>query len=39
MYEMDIRIDKTTLLNTLSQWDRFLKRKVHCIACGGVTIS
>ncbi len=36
---MYIRIDKTALLDTLSQWDRFLKRKVHCIACGGTALT
>jgi len=36
---MDTRIDKTTLLNNLSAWDRFLKRKVHIIACGGTAMT
>lgn len=36
---MDVRIDRTELLDTLSQWDRYLKRKVHCIACGGTALT
>lgn len=39
MYKMDVRIDRTELLDTLSQWDRYLKRKVHCIACGGTALT
>ncbi len=33
------RIDKTTLLNTLSIWNRYLKRKVRIIACGGTALT
>jgi len=37
---MDIyRIDKEKLLNTISGWDSFLKRKVHLIACGGTALT
>jgi hypothetical protein len=36
---MDARVDKTTLLNNLSAWDRFLKRKVRIIACGGTAMT
>lgn len=36
---MDIQVDKTTLLKNLSAWDRFLKRKVHMIACGGTAMT
>lgn len=36
---MDIRVDKTTLLKNLSAWDRFLKRKVRIIACGGTAMT
>ena len=36
---MITRIDRAELLDTLSQWDRYLKRKVHCIACGGTALT
>lgn len=36
---MNTRIDKTTLLNTLSLWNRYLKRKVRIIACGGTALT
>ena len=36
---MDAGIDRAELLDTLSQWDRYLKRKVHCIACGGTALT
>jgi hypothetical protein len=36
---MDIRVDKTTLLSTLSTWARFLKREVRVIACGGTALT
>ena len=36
---MDIQVDKTTLLKNLSAWDRFLKRKVRIIACGGTAMT
>jgi len=39
MYKMDAGIDRAELLDTLSQWDRYLKRKVHCIACGGTALT
>jgi len=39
MYKRNDRIDKVELLDTLSQWDRFLKRMVHCIACGGTALT
>ena len=32
---MDYRLTKQHLLDALAQWNRFLKRKVHLIACGG----
>ena len=35
-----IQIIKTSeLLNTLSIWNRFLKRRVHLIACGGTALT
>lgn len=36
---MENRIDKDNLLNTLSIWDSYLKRKVHLIACGGTALT
>jgi len=36
---MDYRIDKQTLLDTMEQWNRFLKRKVHLVACGGTAMT
>ncbi|OIO80095.1 MAG: hypothetical protein AUJ89_03720 [Candidatus Omnitrophica bacterium CG1_02_43_210] len=36
---MEYRIDKKRLLDTLSGWDGFLKRKVHLIACGGTAMT
>lgn len=33
------RIDNQGLLNTISGWDSFLKRKVHLIACGGTALT
>ena len=36
---MDYRIDKQVLLDRISAWDTFLKRKVHLIACGGTALT
>ena len=36
---MEYRIDKQTLLDRLSAWDSFLKKKVHLIACGGTALT
>jgi len=36
---MDYRIDKQDLLDRISAWDSFLKRKVHLIACGGTALT
>lgn len=36
---MEHRLDKNQLLNILEEWNRFLKRKVHLIACGGTAIT
>lgn len=36
---MQYRLNKETLLNTLSVWDGYLKRKVHLIACGGTALT
>jgi hypothetical protein len=30
----DYRLGKAQLMDVLGQWNRFLKRKVHLIACG-----
>jgi hypothetical protein len=36
---MAYRIDKQGLLDRISAWDTFLKRKVHLIACGGTALT
>ena len=36
---MEYRLDKNRLLDILGGWNRFLKRKVHLIACGGTAIT
>jgi hypothetical protein len=36
---MEYRSDKETLLDELGQWNRFIKRKVHLIACGGTALT
>ncbi|MFA7706598.1 MAG: DUF6036 family nucleotidyltransferase [Candidatus Omnitrophota bacterium] len=36
---MEYRIDKQGLLDTLSAWDGFLKKKAHLIACGGTAMT
>ena len=36
---MEYRIDKQGLLDRLSAWDSFLKRKVHLVACGGTAMT
>ncbi len=36
---MNYRIDKQGLLERLSVWDGFLKRKVNLIACGGTAMT
>ena len=33
------RIDKQGLLDSLSAWNGFLKRKVHLVACGGTALT
>lgn len=36
---MKYQIDKEGLLDRISVWDSFLKRKVHLIACGGTALT
>jgi hypothetical protein len=36
---MEYRVDKEGLLDRISAWDAFLKRKVHLIACGGTALT
>jgi len=36
---MEYQIDKQGLLDRISAWDSFLKRKVHLIACGGTALT
>ncbi|MDP8230702.1 MAG: hypothetical protein P9L93_06335 [Candidatus Gorgyraea atricola] len=35
----DYRIDNKLLLDTISAWNRFLKRKVRLISCGGTALT
>jgi hypothetical protein len=36
---MEYRLNKSSLLEILGEWNRFLKRKVHLIACCGTAIT
>lgn len=36
---MKYRLDKNRLLDILRDWNRFLKRKVHLIACDGTAMT
>jgi len=36
---MNYRLNKNTLLEALSEWNRFIRRRVHLIACGGTAIT
>ena len=36
---MDYRLNKDNLLELLSLWNSFLKKKVHLIACGGTALT
>ena len=36
---MEYRIDKQGLLNAMSVWNGFLRRKVHFVACGGTALT
>ena len=36
---MENRINKEELLEILREWNRFLRRKVHMIACGGTAMT
>ena len=36
---MEYRLNKKTLLDVLSQWNTFLRRRVHLIACGGTALT
>lgn len=36
---MKYRLDKQDLLDRMSIWDTYLKRKVHIIACGGTAMT
>ncbi len=36
---MDYRIGKDRLMSVMVQWNRYLKRKVHLIACGGTAMT
>ncbi|HKJ33712.1 MAG TPA: DUF6036 family nucleotidyltransferase [Balneolales bacterium] len=36
---MEYRLNKRTLTDLLGQWNAFLRRKVHLIACGGTALT
>lgn len=36
---MEYRLNKQTLLDLLEQWNMFIKRRVHLIACGGTALT
>ncbi|MBC2716358.1 MAG: hypothetical protein HF978_13700 [Desulfobacteraceae bacterium] len=36
---MKYRLNKQALLDVLKQWNGFLKRKIHLIACGGTALT
>ena len=36
---MDYKLDKDRLLDIMGEWNRFLKRKIHLIACGGTAMT
>ena len=36
---MNYRLDKNLLLEILAGWNRFVRRRVHLIACGGTAIT
>ncbi|MFC1840500.1 hypothetical protein ACFL1N_13025 [Thermodesulfobacteriota bacterium] len=36
---MEYSLDKNLLLSILQEWNHFLKRKVHLIACGGTAMT
>jgi len=36
---MEYRLNKQTLLEILRQWNGFIKRKIHLIACGGTALT
>ncbi len=37
--QMEYRLGKEQLLNIMVEWNRFLKRKVNLIACGGTAMT
>lgn len=36
---MEYRLDKKALFEVLGQWNSFLKRKIHLVACGGTAMT
>ena len=36
---MEFRLGKNRLLDVMGEWNRFLRRKVHLIACGGTAMT
>ena len=36
---MEYRLNRNELLDNLREWNRYLRRKVHLIACGGTAMT
>ena len=36
---MEYRLNRNQLLEIMEEWNRFLRRKVHLIACGGTAMT
>jgi hypothetical protein len=36
---MEYRLNKNRLIEILREWNQFLKRKVHLVACGGTAMT
>ena len=36
---MEYRLGREQLLDIMVEWNRFLKRKVHLVACGGTAMT
>lgn len=39
MNNTSLRIDKTELLDLIGEWDKYVKGKVHLVACGGTALT
>lgn len=39
LQQVEYRLNKQTLTELLGQWNTFLRRKVHLVACGGTALT